>query len=272
MWTDSLKQAEVELTSRAINALQHIAWAAPLLNRLDKAGGITTQNRPLLFEIRVAYEIHRACRTATYEFTSACDGSVDFRVHGSPEWLIEIVSIGESDAVKEATVKNDPISQVLLKSISGDNKSSEEGELILLQQKIGEKVFNAGKPVKFPTPEYKIHLILADVRGFNIGASDRYDYDHAAQGAGVLPDPIYVRFWANEPIKGLFERSNPLRASKFIQERIHFLGFVKEKNYSEGEITRRTYLSPNPHLFADRNEIARVYDTFPLKAPVSVSP
>src|SRR5580700_4911994 len=128
MWTDSLRNAEAEFTSRCIEALGEVTWAHPLLRRLREAGGVTARNKPLLFEIRVAYEIHRAGRTATYEFaTGVGDSTVDFCVSGSPEWLIESVSISESNAVKTATLDDGQISHVTLTSALGDSKSSEEG-------------------------------------------------------------------------------------------------------------------------------------------------
>jgi hypothetical protein len=187
-------------------------------------------------------------------------------VHGPPEWLIETVSAQESNAVKAATTEHGPLSQVTLASSHSDSKSSEEGELLLLEQKIGEKVWHSGAPTKFPIPQGALHLILVDTRGFNLGVGDKYDYDHATQGVGVLPDEVYFRYWKGEPIKGLFERNNPVRAARAVQERIHFIGFVRESKYCDGEINKKAYLCPNPHLFGDNAAAQTAYKTFPLKS------
>jgi hypothetical protein len=84
-------------------------------------GGLTASNMPLLFEARVAYELHRAKRTAEYEFpTGVGESSVDFRVHGSPEWLIEVVSVSESKAVQKATIQAGALSMMRLSTRSED--------------------------------------------------------------------------------------------------------------------------------------------------------
>ena len=49
-----------------------------------------------------------------------------------------------------------------------------------------------------------------------------------------------------------------------MQERIHFLGFVAEKEYQDGEIRRRGYYRPNPHLLPDKERQIEVYKTYPL--------
>ncbi len=271
MWTASLTSREAEFTQHALRELETVTWARPLIKLLNERGGIKEVNKPLLFELRIAYEIHCAGAHAEYEYAAEVGNStIDFRIHTAPEWLVELVSVQESQAAKSATVTVGPISQVTL--LSGldnrDTPSSEDGELLLLQQKIGEKVFNSGKAVKFPIPAGKIHLILADTRGFNLGLSDRYDYDLAAQGVSVLPHQVYWRFWNGKPIKGLFERDNPQRAAALMRERIHFIGFVRERKYYAGELQSLIYLAPNPHLFPDKAAVQIAYDSFLLKRQV----
>ena len=90
--------------------------------------------------------------------------------------------------------------------------------------------------------------------------------------SGIEPSEykdMLIRFWEikpgrKEPIKGLFEKNNPIKASKYIRERIHFIGFVREKEYVEGELADRTYYLGNPHLFKSNKEIKRAYQTYPL--------
>ena len=68
-----------------------------------------------------------------------------------------------------------------------------------------------------------------------------------------------------KPIKGLFEPSNPLPAAKFVRERIHILGFVAEKAYQKGELTRSLFLINNPFLFSGADAVLSAYEVFPLK-------
>lgn len=253
--------------------LSSVSWIQPLLTRLQASGGLQSGNQPLLFEVRVAYAIHLAGHTAEYEHPAGVGTStIDFRVLGAPEWFIETASIRESAAIKAATVQSGPISEVLLSSFPPNSPQSEEGELLLLEQKIGEKVFRDGAPTKFPAPTTAMHMILVDTRGFNIGIADKYDYDHATQGISVLPSDVYYRYWNNEPIKGLYESCNPLRAAQAIQERIHFIGFIRERDYLDGELGRRIYAAPNPHLLMNYEAAKAAYQTFPLRSQASGPP
>jgi hypothetical protein len=49
-----------------------------------------------------------------------------------------------------------------------------------------------------------------------------------------------------------------------MQERIHFLGFIAEREYREAEIGNRAYYRPNPHLFPNEHEQLATYKTHPL--------
>ena len=246
--------------------LGSVEWARPLLDRVARSGGITRENLPLLFEVRVAYELHRVGMIADYEFAAGVGKStLDFRVSGRPDWLIETVSVQESDATKAATTELGGVARVALATSASDAKGSEEGELLLLEQKITEKVWHSGAPTKFPVPGGALHLILVDTRGFNLGIGDHFDYNHATHGISALPDEVYFRYWQGTPIKGLFERENPLLGARLVQDRIHFVGFVRESEYRNAEISEKTYLCPNPHLFMDNDTAREAYESFALK-------
>jgi hypothetical protein len=135
-----------------------------------------------------------------------------------------------------------------------------------LQQKIGEKVVRRdGSPIKFPEPGSAMHAILVDARGFlGVGSGDAYDYDHTTQGATGLPN-FAVRYWDNQPIRGLFEKDNRLRAAELIQSRIHFIVFARERDYRDGELRQVTYACPNPRLFTDGDAARLAYYSFPLR-------
>lgn len=93
-----------------------------------------------------------------------------------------------------------------------------------------------------------------------------------AYGAGGVPPELkwMVHYWEVEPgrlepIVGLFEETNRLRASRFIRERIHFLGFVREREYTDNEIGNTASYLANPHLFASESKAQAAFDTFVLK-------
>lgn len=272
MWSDILTKPEAEYTMHAIGVLGTLPWAQSLLRRVHAAGGITSANKPLLFEVRFALELHRAGVIPDYEYPAGVgDSTVDFRVPGSVEWLIEVVSIGASNAVKRATHQRGLIYEQLLSTGASDPAQSGEGEMITAEQKIGEKVFASDGPTKFPIPTAARHLILTDMRGYLDQGGNVHHYLQIAYGhRGIPPDHAWTTlFWPTqsgtlEPIKGLFEKTNPLTAAPLIQGRIHFLGFVCEQKYEVGEIQRSAYYFANPKLFADHAGARRALASYPL--------
>lgn len=272
MWSDRLTAAEVEFTQSTINSLEKIDWAKPVVDRLQQAGGIKTENMPLMFEVRFANEILRSGRIAEYEFSAGVgDSTIEFKIPGEITWLIELVSIRTSQAAKKAITQSGLVYQQILSSNPDDKAQSEEAEMITAEQKIGEKVFTNGKPTKFPKPDDNVfNVILIDIRGYLDQGGDIFDYRQMAYGASGIPQKYswMIHYWEKEqgklePISGLFEKICPLRAASLIQERIHFLGFIRERDYCEGEITNRAYYLPNPLLLSNK-EAKKIYDQFPL--------
>lgn len=268
MWSDTLTQREAEYTERAIKALNDISWARPVLDRLQQDGGMKSENMPLMFEVRFAYELHRAGKEVEYEYrTGMGDSTIDFCIPGKVTWFIELVSIRTSQASKKAIRQTGLQYEQVLHTNADNIGQSEEAEMITAEQKIGEKVFSDNSPTKFPVPKNNVyHVIFADMRGYLDEGGDVFDYQQMAYGAsGITPENSWtIHFWKNSPIKGLFEESCSLKAARFIQERIHFLGFVREQEYKEGEIACRSYYMCNPHLLKDE-EARNIYDEFPLR-------
>ena len=273
MWSDTLTSREAEFTEGAIKALRGIVWAQPVLNRLQQAGGLKSENMPLMFEVRFAYELHRAGKIAEYEHSAGIgDSTVEFCIPGDVTWLVELVSIRTSQAAKKAVTQHGLLYQQILSSDAADVAQSPEAEMITAEQKIGEKVFANGVQTKFPQPAGNVyHVILSDMRGYLDEGGDVFDYRQMAYGPSGIPSQYSwtTHYWKTEagklePIKGLFEKSCPLRAARFIQERIHFVGFVREQEYQDGEIPHKAYYLLNPHLLT--NEQARkLYEAFPLR-------
>jgi len=277
MWSDCLRTAEVHRTEKAISDLSSVSWAKPVLSRLENAGGIKAENMPLMFEVRFAQELHHAGITAEYEYNAGVgDSTVEFRLNTNPEWLIELVSIRTSNAAKRAIRKVGLIYEQLIRPTPKDPGRSEEGEMITAEQKIGEKVFSGGKPTKFPVLDSSLRLILTDMRGYLDEGGDVLDYRQMAYGASGIPAEYswLIHYWESQPgnlspIKGLFESDNPLRAAKYIQERIHFLGFVRERDFNNGEIKNTGYYLSNWHLFSTNQDAIKAYETYPLAKKVS---
>jgi len=273
MWSDILSNSEAEFTQRAIESLNNVDWARPVIDRLQKAGGLKSANMPLMFEVRFAYELHRVGKSAEYEYRAGeGDSTVDFRIPGNITWLIELVSIRASQAAKRAIKQMGLIYQQILSSDAKDVDQTEEAEMITAEQKIGEKVFAKESPTKFPMLKDDVyHMIIIDMRGYLGGGGDQWDYTQMAYGASGIPPqcPWYLRFWEKEPgklepIKGLFEKACPLQSARLVQERIHFLGFIRERVYCEGEIPKSSCYFLNQHLLS--NEAAeKAFETFPLK-------
>jgi hypothetical protein len=244
LW-DNLTSAEVEFTQHVLQRLKDELWAAPLVKTIDDAGGIIQANMPFLFEARVAYALHQSSVKADYEYpTGVGSSSIDFRVG---TWLIEIIKIGESAAAKAATYYKRPYIARVLKTASADAteagvKQSPEGELLLVEKKITEKMMRGGTPIKFPRPTAgAFHMVITDTRAFLNGGDA-------------------------EPIKGLLQPDNPLRGARLIQERVHFLGFVAEKSYRDNEIPRLMKYFANPHLLGDEQEAEAAWKTNPLSS------
>lgn len=273
MWSDTLTTKEAAFTQHAIDALISVPWAKPVLDRLSEAGGIKSENMPLMFEVRFAFELQQAGKDAEYEYNAGVGGStIEFKVPGHITWLIELVSVRTSQAAKKAITQNGLIFEQILSSDAEDKAQSEEAEMITAEQKIGEKVFTNGAQTKFPIPQHNTcHLVLSDMRGYLDQGGDVFDYWQMAYGASGIPSQYSwtIHYWQKEPgnltpISGLFEKCCPLRAAPFIQERIHYLGFICESEYRQGEITSKAYYLPNPHLLSNERA-GELYDTFPLK-------
>lgn len=283
---DCVSAAELEYTAQVAERLRGVAWARPLLDHARIRGSLpeqmrnatapTPENLSDLFELRFADELERSGAIAQYEFAAGVGQStVDFRVTQPPEWLIELVSLRTTGAVKEATTEYEfaPGAQMfghLLTSDSSSKGNSLQEEMITAESKIAAKAWLDGKPTKFPLPNVAYHAIVADMRGFGgAGGGEWFEYVQMSVGVSALPeeerDLALCLPGTRRPIKGLFEPTNPSPAASAVRERIHILGFVAEKAYQEGEITRSLLLINNSFLFRDADAVLSACEVFPLK-------
>lgn len=260
MWTDTLKRTEAEFTDEAFQALQGEQWAAPLLRKIEQSGGVLSAPLPLLLEVRIAYAFHQNDLSPEYEFATGSGAkSVDFHVQTSPDWLIEVVSLRESNAVREATQQDGLLTSLALNSLSEDARHSEEGEILRAMEHIADKA------AKFPDPgPATLHVILSDMRGYLLGMGDRGDYREIAYGTSAVR-PEQAHYWDGRPILGLFDPSNARDSARLVQSRIHYVGFLTERRYCKGEIANRSCYLANPGFLATKEAASTQFASFPLK-------
>jgi len=271
MWSNHLKDREVKYTKYVIDKLKNISWAKPIIKRFNNEGRFISENMQTMFELRFAYELHKAGYIPEYEYNAGVGNStIDFKVNNDKNnWLIELVSLRTSKAAKRATKKvgENEYHQILSSEFS--DKQTEEEEMITAIQKVGEKVYQNNKIIKFPIIESNVYnMIFIDARGYLNQGGDGYDYRQMAWGKNGIP-PEFVHYSKNdegnlEHIKGIFEESCPIKSSEYVRERIHFLGFVNEREYKDSEIKNEAFYFFNYHLFKNNDE-KKAFDSFPLK-------
>lgn len=288
MWADSLTEDEVDGTLFAADQLISIKWAAPLLSltkpildrlRIGKIDRDTYRKNPFkpseksfLFEIRFAYSLTMTGVIAEYEHSPGeGNTTVDFKVNLNPPWLVELVSLHESEAFKKASWTSGAWQGFRLSSNADDPRQSEEGEILKAQERICNKLCDKKqRPIKFPEPNGAIHLLMVDARGFlGEGLGDKADWHHIVYGHHGLEDHL-IRFWTDPktgqstPIRGLLEKDCPLIASRIIQERLHIIGFICEHTFVAGEIKERAFYCCNPALLKSEEMVQTVLSHWPL--------
>jgi hypothetical protein len=269
MFDEILSSSECHRCRELLQELESVAWCAPLISRFSSTDRFTRADVGFMFEVRFAAELQHMNLAPVYEAVLGDDhSSVDFRVaNGDHTWNIELLSIGTSDAIKEATLQRDGFFEVSLSSINDDQRQSTAGEMILLQQKFGEKVWRDCRAIKFPSPVPKeVNVIVADVRCFSLGCHDDWDLLQIVYGEnGVRRAPFpAMQHFEGKPVRGLFDSSNTQRFAAAFRERIHFVGFIAEEDYEGGEIQRKLTLLPNLQLFSSIEEIDSAVQSFPL--------
>jgi hypothetical protein len=275
-WSEILTDSEAEfMQSRVFPHLATLPWARSLVDEVQRRGGLTYDNKPMLFEARVAYALARAgANPISYEHpTGVGCTTVDFRIGATPTWLVEVVSIQRSDAAKAATTTSGPFTVSRLSSPQSsqpeeERRQSEEGESLLVVQKIGEKVHDGSNPIKFPTPQAdSFHMLIVDMRG-HFGGGDIHDWKQIAFSAEAAPVELR-KYWLrnNEPIpmQGVWSEGNPMRFAPTARERLHAIMFVAEETYADDLLTKGAWIACNPHLFRAEAAARAALQTFPLK-------
>jgi len=245
----------------------------PALVAAVEQAGLNTANMPFLFELRYAKSLKDRGISPEYERNTLNATSVDFgftTAAGTPV-LAELVSISVSEAVHSATqhqVDEDGIewSQLILCTNNDDPRFSEEGEVLLVQQKICEKVYRNGQAVKFPPPanDGTLNVLVVDMRGFLGGnGGDNADCIQLTFGNGHVNEWAR-RFWGDPvsgqrvPIRGLFESTDRPRGAPTLRERVHGILFTRDTGYADGTLIGNSFLVHNPHLITTQVALDRL--------------
>jgi hypothetical protein len=283
----SLRQEEVDATNAAVEMLGRQVWAQSMIARLQREGGCSKANMPLMFEIRYGLALHDCGLSPVYEYpTGVGKTSIDFMVDAEARWLIEAYSLAETDAAIAATWSKGEFFGRVLQSprpIDGveklavaerhrrleEQKQSVEGETLQTVEQLLSKVSDGKTPLKFPAPAANTYtLLVVDARTLFQGHADKGDLDQIAFGADAVPAE-YKCYWPGRdgsliPIRGFFDEENRSAKAHHFQERVHFVTFIIEKTYERDELGMIGRYIANPHLFDSKESAEEVLATFPL--------
>jgi hypothetical protein len=278
-WSEILTESEAIFMRHILDRLVDVHWARPLVREIENRDGIASGNKPHLFEARIAYELHRqGLAGVEYEFAARVSNStVDFRLGTEPDYLIEAVSIGLSDAKKRARFHDGPFHGMVLSSPKDrqsqeERKQSEEEESFRVVQNILGKAYDrrSRSPIKFPAPQgAAYHIVVVDMRG-HLGGGEVYDWHQIAFGAEAVP-PRFRKHAFDENgnvslLRGVWDAENPMRSgARTARKRLHAIMFVAEELYAEGAICEGAKIAWNPHFFSNEENFRRAFEQFPLQ-------
>ena len=288
MWADSLTEAEAVASHNAAQKLASVQGAQRLLattrsiqERLaigfqDKTEyqkrPIQPNEMPFLFELRVAAALTSMGAQLRYEQGAGVGNStIDFVVDLGRTWWVELVSLRETEGFKSATwtapVQGGEISGFGLTSDAKDHRQKPEWEMIKAQQRILAKAFDRDRqqPTKFPAPAGNaVHMILVDARGYlGAGQGDIMDWRQMCFGPDSVPHHS-VHCWDNKPIRGLFEPTSPQEGAEMLRKRVHFVGFLCEKDFGPDGLRKSAYYCANPSFFKSSDEVCELLAEWPL--------
>lgn len=264
MWSDVLTTQEVDdYFKRVRPTLENHVQGNRIVREIEKRGGVNRQTearivKPLLFEARFAVDLVVSDIDWEYEHkTGVDDSSVDFRIEkAGVRFLIELVSIQASATAKANMVEcGGGIYSQTFGGVESDSKMSIAQEMILVQQKLLEKVVGNRGPTKFPSPVPEVvHGIVADLRGFLEEGGDTEDYRQIVYGLAGLPEEqkqygvSYSQGDKNVPVRGLFDPKCPAKGAQQLQDRVHFVGLVAERAYGDSPLVGKIESFENPSL------------------------
>ena len=123
-----------------------------------------------------------------------------------------------------------------------------------------------GRPHKFPIREGHI-MRSSSTSGPSRNGGDVHDRIYVGLGGEFVAEQ-YRLYWEKTLISGVFNERTPVRGATEARQRVHFLGFVRERSYTTGEFAGATQFIANPHLFADAAALRVAIATWPLQPAV----
>lgn len=270
---DFLSEREAVFVDAIIGELRDAPWIQPLLHDIANGGGLIGANKARFFELRFAHTLRSAGITPAYEVAGEGDSTLDFGfAAGERDWLVELMRLEETQAVKAATsatvdTAGIPWRSMVLSTTSEDRRQSTEGETLKAVQRICQKCEQGGKAHKFPAPAGALHVLLVDFRTFMNGG-DRDDRIHVGLGGAFVANEFNRLSWDGRLITGAYHPGTTVKGAEYLRERVHFLGFVHEEAYEPGAFAAGTQFIANPHLFKTGAEARAALDTWPLQPAV----
>jgi hypothetical protein len=268
---DFLTGAEAEYVQPIMAELAGTTWAKPLLAEIEAAGGLKTENKAKLFELRFGHSLHGAGVTPQYEVPGEGQSRIDYGFSsGGREFLVEMMRLEETDAVRAATTTKtfDDGATMMARGLAtnGEKPSqSPEGETLKAVERICQKLERGGKPHKFPKPEGKTHVLLVDFRNFMNGGRV-WDRIQVALGGEYVP-PEFRHYYAKRLVSGVFTDRTTQKGAAEARERLHFVGFVSEKSYEDGSFGSAIQFVANPNLFRTIEKAHAALAGWPLGEP-----
>lgn len=268
-----LSDKECKYTQECIQQLQSCSWAKNLIEKINKER-LMPSSMPILFEIRFAYALYKTGLSIQNAYQAGTknseikDSDVDFLITKTDgtKWLIELASLDESEEVRENTVVEGNFQFDKSTDLFKDYRRAQRA-LFGKIAKLDKKDQSVAIPTKFLSPQKdQYHIIILDMRGFSIGGMDldQHDYTEMIEGKIVssLQQPQEFMLY------GIFDLRHPDPRAKYLRERIHGVGVIREKDYVDGEIQQILELFPNPN-FLDKNTLI---EFFPLTKKPYPSP
>jgi hypothetical protein len=270
---DSFTGSEAERMEIVMAELNNVPWAQGILRRIEQNGGLAGKNMAHFFELRYGHALHKAGIAVEYEVPGEGDSTLDFGFTSSDQaWKVEMMRLQETRAAKAATtteVDDGGIrwTKQILSSENKDKRQSPEGETLKAVERICQKCELGGKPHKFPKLDKTLHAILVDLRTFQNGG-DVHDRIQIGLGGEYVKEPFRM-YWGQgekrELISGVFGPRTKVKGATETRERVHFVGFVRERSFQPSEFGTVIQFVANPHLFKDAAAVKSAIDTWPLK-------
>lgn len=267
---DILSDKEAHFSGAIFDELDGQLWARQLITEIIDNGGLTRANKSRLFELRFAYSLFQAGIVPRYEIPGEGDSTLDFGfTSAAQDWAVELMRLEETLAVQSATqswVDADGVTQdsLHLSTNADDPRQSTEGETIKAVERICQKCERDGRPHKFPVPDGAYHALLVDFRTF-LNGGDSADRIHVGLGGEYVKNKVCRLSWEGELISGVFNPRTNVRGAEQARQRVHFIGFVNERDYCPGEFGTVTQFIANPQLFADADAARAAIATWPLQ-------